>query len=93
MATANSKIILASVKHAARNVYAWPGGYPIVVVMADGECLCCKCARTEYRAIARATRDPYGNRDWRALGTELHMEGAPIICAHCSAEIESAYGE
>ena len=27
---------LASIKRALRDKYAWPGGYPLYIVMADG---------------------------------------------------------
>ena len=83
--------IIRDVKYAARNKYAWPGGYPLIVVMSDGECLCCDCARSEFALIARATRDGY-EKCWIATGVDVHWEGPPEICAHCGAEIESAYG-
>lgn len=83
--------IIHDVKYAARNKYAWPGGYPLLVIMSDGACLCCDCARSEFALIARAARD--GDRDgWASIGTDIHWEGPPEICAHCGAEIESAYG-
>jgi hypothetical protein len=83
--------ILQRVKSAIREPFAWPGGYPRYVVMADGELLCADCARKEYRQIIRATRD--GLRDgWRAAGAEILWEGRET-CAHCNAELPSAYGE
>lgn len=84
--------LLRGVREFARMPYAFPGGYPKVLVMDDGECLCAKCARSNYRLISTDTRS--GSRaGWRAAGVDIHWEGAPIICAHCAAEIESAYGE
>jgi len=84
--------LLRDVREFARRPYAWLGGYPKILIMNDGECLCAKCARTEYRLISDATRHQL--RDgWQAAALMIHWEGAPIICAHCNAEIESAYGE
>lgn len=83
---------LAQAKSVAREPYAWPGGYPKILVMTDGAVLCPKCVRSEYAQIARSTIQ--GTRDgWRCEGAGIHWEGAPEICAHCNAEIPSAYGE
>lgn len=88
----NARQLLADVRDYCREPYAWPGGYPKVLIMSDGECLCSKCARSEYRAISAATRA--GLRDgWRAEGVDIHWEGPAETCAHCNAEIESAYGD
>ena len=84
--------ILEKVKDAIRNPYAWPGGYPVYVVMADGELLCRDCARSEYKLIADSTKTD--RRDsWQAAGTMILWEGTDNYCAHCSCELESAYGE
>lgn len=86
--------ILQQVKSAIREPYAWPGGYPVHVVLADGAMLCKDCARTEYRQIARATR--HGLRDgWRAAGSLILWEttDGPETCAHCGAVLASAYGD
>lgn len=74
-ATSEARAILAQVKDAARQPYAWPGGYPKLVIMADGELLCCECARREYRLIARATRLPFNVPDggWRAAGADINL--------------------
>lgn len=83
--------IMQSVKDFIREPFAFPGGYPKVLIMADSECLCPKCAKSEYRQISNATR--HNLRDgWQAAGVDLHMEGLPITCAHCGIETESAYG-
>lgn len=84
--------VVQAVKHFIRHPYAWPGGYPVVLIMADGECLCDKCAKENFRLISKSTRDKL--RDgWQAAGTQIHWEGAPLACANCNKEIESAYGE
>jgi hypothetical protein len=89
---ASAARILKDVKHAARHKYAWPGGYPLLLVMSEGEVLCTDCARSEFRAIASATISR--SRDgWRCEGVQIHWEGPPHSCAHCNAQIESAYGD
>lgn len=83
---------MQDVKEFIRAPFAFPGGYPKVLIMADGETLCATCAKSEYRLISDSTR--HASRDgWQAFGVDLHMEGAPLTCAHCGAEIESAYGD
>lgn len=84
--------VIEEIKTFIREPYAWPGGYPKVLVMRDGECLCDKCAKSEFKEICYATTTNF-NDGWQAEGSMIHYEGAPIICAHCNVEIESAYGE
>ena len=77
---------IEAVRTAARNPYAWPGGYPIVLLMYDGEVLCNKCLKGNYRMILKRTRDQ-DNDDWTAAGLMV-LEGTeedygPMECAHC----------
>ena len=69
------------------NGYAWPGGYPCALLMADGEVIDAKSARENYRLIRRANE-----RDWTPLEVFVHWEGASLYCAHSDRPIESAYG-
>ncbi len=83
---------LQQVKEAIRRPYAWPGGYPVYTILADGEMLCAACARAEFRQIARSTRDNL--RDgWRAAGAAIHWEGPDEYCMHCNKALQSAYGD
>lgn len=87
----NKSELLMNVRQFAREKYAWPGGYPMMLVMSDGECLCADCTRANYRLISQSTRHNY--RDgWQAAQVVIHWEGAPEPCANCNAEIKSAYG-
>jgi len=84
--------LMRQVREFIRHPHVWPGGYPKVLIMSDGAILCAECARSEYRQISYATR--HGLRDgWGAAGVAVHMEGPAECCAHCSTEIEAAYGE
>ena len=83
---------MLKVREFIRQPYAWPGGYPLYLVMNDGECLCKKCAKANYRSISDSTR--HKSRDgWDAHGVDVNYESNDLYCAHCSTQIESAYGE
>lgn len=72
------------------DAYAWPGGYPIYYLCADGGILCPDCANKEIDLIAVAKRDC--DKQWQLEGYGIHWEGEPLPCDHCGKEIESAYG-
>lgn len=82
---------IQSLKDFIRQPYAFPGGYPKILVMGDGETICPACARAEYRQISDATRNQT-SRDWAVMGCDIHYEGDPVECAHCGKLTESAYG-
>lgn len=86
--------ILTACKHAIREPFAWPGGYPVYIVLSDGEMLCATCAHENWPLIVRATlqRDSSG---WRAEGAQIlwGTEDGPELCAHCRSALVSAYGE
>lgn len=67
--------------------YAWPGGYPMALLMEDGEIIDCRAARENYRLIRRET-----GKDWTPVDVFIHWEGEPLVCAHSGRLIESAYG-
>jgi hypothetical protein len=76
--------------------YAWPGGYPIYYLLGDNEPLCADCANGQNgsEATHRLT-DKDGqatDSQWLIVAYEIHYEGAPISCAQCNTQIESAYG-
>lgn len=70
--------------------YAWPGGYPMMLVMADGECLCWKCYRSEYSLIASEVIDDR-NDSWQPYGVDINWQDSDLYCAHCNNKIECAY--
>lgn len=79
--------------------HAWPGGYPLVYVLADGATLCPVCANGGNRsdAFTADSRPPLVPHDadaqWCIVGADVHWEGPPMSCDHCNAEIESACGD
>lgn len=72
--------------------YAWPGGYPLFLLLSDGETLCFDCGVKEFRSIARSMRDR-SNDGWRVVGCDANYEDAGMHCAHCGERIPSAYSE
>jgi hypothetical protein len=79
-----------------RGPYAWPGGYPLYFVMADGEPLAFQTAREEVKRILDAMRDAsqgYREKDWIPVALEINWEDSELFCAHTNARIESAYAE
>lgn len=76
--------------------YAWPGGYPIYYVFADGGCCCPKCANDNIEAI---DEDIKGKRRWNSHGgwaltaADVNYEDPNLICDHCKERVESAYTE
>ena len=69
--------------------YAWPGGYPLFYLMADGGTLCPKCQND-----ARETDEECPDDDqWRAVAVDVNWEDSDLYCDHCGDRIESAYAE
>lgn len=78
--------------------WAWPGGYPMYLVVDDGACLCFDCARKEYRLLAISIREyarngkRYSNDSWRVVACDINWEDPNLYCDHCGKSIQSAYG-
>ncbi|WP_028165470.1 hypothetical protein [Bradyrhizobium elkanii] len=73
--------------------YAWPGGYPLYFITADGAALSFKAAKAERRNILEAIRDDDKRSGWRVVAIEINWEDGNLICDHTSERIESAYAE
>lgn len=71
--------------------YAWPGGYPIFYLTADGGSLCAACANGENGSEASEEHD--APADWRLDASDVNWEDPALCCDHCGARIESAYAE
>ena len=84
---------LQQAREAARNKYAWPGGYPLYLLCADGEVLCPDCAKREWKQVAYATKHPGTDKQWEIAAVDVNWEDPDLRCAHCDKQIESAYGD
>jgi hypothetical protein len=79
--------------------FAWPGGYPILYVFADGGACCPKCVNKEItlidadmRAYTPGTyRNSHGG--WALGGWDVNYEDADLHCDHCGKPIDAAYAD
>ena len=77
-------------KQFIRQPYAWPGGYPMALLMDDGGILCKTCSRSEWRQICDSIRTEC--RDgWLPEAVYINWESEEY-CDHCNEQIETAYG-
>jgi hypothetical protein len=69
--------------------YAWPGGYALYFVTADGAVLSFAAARAEFPTIAAAIRDDDTRGGWRIIGTGCTADDdEPPVCDHTGETIE-----
>ena len=61
--------------------YAWPGGYALIYVDEENNALCYDCAKKNDEYCS-PLEDSF-----------VHWEGQAMYCDHCSAELESEYGD
>jgi hypothetical protein len=78
------------IKQAIREEFAWPGGYPLFILLSDGEVLCPSCAKQEYRQLVQATKDQ-DTSGWRPVAADINWEDEEMACCHCNEFIEPAY--
>ncbi len=71
--------------------HCWPGGYPLFYLFRDGTVFCPDCVNSEIDTIDADTRSKFG-ASFELAAVDVHYEGEPLICEHCNADIESAYG-
>jgi hypothetical protein len=84
--------MVQQVKQFIRSPYAWPGGYPLMLIMEDSEVLCYQCTKNNFKVIALATQQNL--RDgWQAAAIDVNWEDENLQCGECNSQIESAYGE
>ena len=73
--------------------YAWPGGYPVYFITADGAALSFDAAKEERRQIIRAIGHNESFSGWKVVGSDINWEDNDLRCDHTGELIESAYGE
>src|SRR5574339_378859 len=88
---------ISDFRSAIRNgPYAWPGGYPLYFIMADGAALSFAAAKAEKRLIIEAISDKhkgYPNNGWLPCCIDVNWEDGELYCDHTNERIESAYAE
>jgi hypothetical protein len=70
--------------------FAWPSGYPIFYILADGLALCPKCANGENGSEATAA---HVDQSWRIVASEINYEDMNLSCDNCNCTIECVYPE
>ena len=73
--------------------YAFPGGYHKVFVTTEGEYLCYRCVRANFREVADAMKSNDTSGGWCVSAADVYWEGPSMACANCNAPIESEYGD
>ena len=76
----------ARFSHLCWPAHAWPGGYPLVYVTADGGRLCPHCANDNLQL----TLD--GEPEWAIVHSYINWEDRHLRCDHCGEPIAPAYG-
>lgn len=87
---------ISDFRRAVRNgPYAWPGGYPLYWIMADGAAIAFDVARVSWegRLMLEALRNPRANDQWLPIAVEANWEDAELFCDHTGERIPSAYAE
>jgi len=79
----------------SHGAYAWPGGYPIYFVTADGCALSFESAQENAGLIRDAiiAGARTGNDEWRIVASDINWEDTELTCDHSGEKIQSAYGE
>jgi len=90
---------MRQLRQACRDVYAWPGGYSIIVSTTDGATLCAKCARKEYTGLSADSRnggaeiyiwagcDTDSDTPCDSCGEQLGSHKGPF-CPECSGWVD-----
>ena len=74
---------LDCLRYAARNPFAWPGGYDIVALCDDGGILCNRCVRENYALCYDSTKNGVSD-GWKVEGI-MCADGFENgeTCSHC----------
>lgn len=73
--------------------HAWPGGYPLYFVTADGAALSFESARENAREIMLSLLSGDKQSGWHVVALETNWEDSELVCDHSGKRIESAYAE
>ena len=85
---------ISDFRAAVRNgPHAWPGGYPLFFLTADGAAISFDGAKKDRRNILEAIRDNDSRSGWRVCAVDVNWEDSDLRCDVTGERIESAYGE
>lgn len=80
-------------KALAQGPYAFPGGYPVYFITADGGVLSHESAVEEKADIEEAIHTDDRASGWRVVAMEINYEDSDLYCDHSGERIPSAYAE
>jgi phage FluMu protein Com len=82
------------------DTYAFPGGYPLFYLCADGGVLCPDCANNNNEVyIDSDDKTPeekearFNDPQWHIIAVDINYEDTTMYCDHCNKHIVSAYGD
>lgn len=87
----NNTMDKIELRNLIKQKYAWPGGYPLFALCADGGILCADCCIKESDLITEACKHPDTDKQWEIEAVNVNWESKDLRCDHCSNYIESAY--
>jgi len=70
--------------------FAWPGGYPLYFICADGAALSFDAAVENAHLIREAIAEK-DNSGWRVVAACINWEDENLICEHTGKQIAPAY--
>ena len=73
--------------------YAWPGGYPLFFITADGGALSFDSVKEEWDNVREAVETDDDGSGWRVVAVEVNWEDENLYDDHSGAKIPSAYGD
>ena len=76
--------------------FAWPGGYQLYYVFADGGALCPDCVNANVADIDAANRGERrfnSHGGWAVDGYDVNYEDADLCCDHCHKPIPASYAD
>lgn len=82
---------MGAARFVRRERYAFPGGYPLVLITTDGGTLCPDCVRENFAAVSSSHRKACDD-GWRPAGVMCGAEtDSEIVCDHCGKVVQEGY--
>lgn len=75
---------------AYRTPYAFPGGYTLHLLLADGATLCHTCFKQNYALIADDLKTGHSS-GWKPYAQDCNWEDPDLYCDHCGVQIPPEY--
>jgi hypothetical protein len=80
------------VRYVARERFAWPGGYELVLHLGNGGSLCSNCVRAIYKDLIHSQKTQYAPELAMAVECGAEFDPNQIYCENCAKDL-SSYAE